>query len=261
MNIVVCVKRVPDTNEADIAITWDGKTIESGDLVFDINEWDKYAMEEAVLLKEKYGGLVTAVTLGPEESEDVLRRCIATGADDAIRLTDKAFEGSDAGVIANVIYQTVKDMKFDLILTGVQASDDGYSQTGQMLAALLEIPHASLVTGIEVTNGKARVQRELEGGLSELVELSMPAVLTIQTGINEPRYVSIMGIRKAAGREIKTPGLAELGLDENDVGYSGSKMRIDKLSLPPVTREAEILKGNPDEITTTLAQLLKDKGS
>ena len=217
MDIVVCVKRVPDTSEAEVAITKDERKIEEGDLVFDINEWDKYAVEEAVLLKEKLGGSVTVVTMGPEEAEDTLRRCFATGADDAIRLTDEAFEGSDAVAIARILYQAIKDMEFDLVLTGAQASDDGYGQVGPTIAEFLGIPHATLVTNIEIINGKAKVRRELEGGLEEVVEVQLPAVFTIQTGINEPRYVSIMGVRKAAKKEIKILGLKELGLKEEEV--------------------------------------------
>ncbi len=187
MDIVVCVKRVPDTSEADVSISKDGRAIEAGDLVFDINEWDKYAVEEAVLLKEKLGGSVTVVTVGTEVAEDTLRRCFATGADNAIRLTDKSLESLDAAAIARVLSPVIKDLNFDLVLTGAQASDDGYGHVGPALAELLGIPHATLVTSIEVQEGKVRVLRELESGLSEIVEVKLPAVLTIQTGINEPR--------------------------------------------------------------------------
>ena len=254
------MKRVPDTGEADVAIAKGEQTIETGDLVFDVNDWDKYAVEEAVLLKEKLGGTVTMVTMGTEETEDALRRCFAIGADNAIRLTDPAFEGSDATATARILYQAVKDIKFDLLLTGTQASDDGFGQVGPVIATLFGIPHASLVTSIEIEDGKAKVQRELEGGLSEVMEVPMPAVLTIQTGINEPRYVSIMGVRKASRKEIETLGLADLGLAETTVGRSGSQTRIERLFLPPVTREAEILQGNPDEVAVKLARILKDTG-
>ena len=146
------------------------------------------------------------------------------------------------------------------MLTGAQASDDGYGQVGPVIAELLGIPHASLVTNIEVIDGRVRVHRELEGGLDEVVELTLPAVLTIQTGINEPRYVSIMGVRKASRKEIETSGLNELGLAESEAGESGSGTKIERLFLPPVTKEAEILQGSTDEVATKLAQILKDKG-
>jgi electron transfer flavoprotein beta subunit len=260
MNIIVCVKRVPDTSEAEVVITKDGRRIEESDLVFDINEWDKYAVEEAALLKEKLGGSITVLAVGPEEVEDTLRRCFATGADNAIRLTDRAFDGSDAATTARILYETIKNMEFDLILTGVQASDDGYGQVGPTLAHLLGVPHATMVTGIEIIDGGVRVHQELEGGLEEVVEVCLPALLTIQTGINEPRYVSIMGVRKAAKQEIKVIDLKGLGLREDEVGEAGSKTKEERLFLPPVTKETETLQGSPDEVATRLAQILKDKG-
>ena len=260
MDIVVCVKRFPDTSEAEVTIAKDGQSIEEEDLVFDINDWDRYALEEAVLLKEKLGGSVTAVTMGADETEDTLRRCFATGADNAIRLTDKAFEGSDAVSIARVLYQAIKDLNFDLILTGAQASDDGYGQVGPTLAEFLDISYATLVTSIEVIDGKVRVHRELEDGLEEVGEVQPPALLTIQTGINQPRYVSIMGIRKAARKEIKAQGLNDIGLKEEEVGEASRRTREEKLFLPPVTKEGEMLEGSPDEVATKLAQILKDKG-
>lgn len=259
MDIVVCVKRVPDTTEADVVIAEGGHAIEEKDLVFDINDWDKYAVEEAVLLKERLGGSVTVLTMGAEETEDTLRRCFATGADRAIRLTDKAFAGSDPATVARVLHRVVKDLKFDLIFTGVQADDDGCGQVGPALAQLLGIPHATLVTRLEITDRKARVHRELEGGLSEVVELPLPAVLTIQTGINEPRYVSVMGVKKAARKEIERLGLSGLGITEADVGESGSGTKIERLFLPPPTKQAEILQGSPDEVVAKLARILKDK--
>ncbi len=260
MEILVCIKRVPDTSEAEVVIAKDGRRIEEGSLVFDINEWDKYAVEEAVLLKEKLGGSVTVVAIGPEEADDTLRRCLATGADNAIRLTDKAFEGSDALTIARILYQAIRELKFDLVLTGAQASDDGYGQVGPTIAEFLGIPHATLVTHIEIMNGRAKVHRELEEGLEEVVEVQLPAVFTIQTGINEPRYVSIMGVRKAAKKETKTLDLKALGLKEEEVGESGSRVKVERLFLPPVTKETEILQGNPEEVAAKLARIIKDKG-
>lgn len=259
MDIIVCVKRVPDITEEEVVIAKDGREIKEDGLVFDVNEWDKYAVEEAVLLKERLGGTVTVVAMGPEETEDTLRRCLAAGADNAIRLTDRAFERSDAVTTARILYEALKDLEFDLVLTGAQASDDGYGQVGPSIAEFLGIPHATLVTNIEIIDGKARVHRELEGGLEEVVEVQLPAVFTIQTGINEPRYVSIMGIRKAAKNEIKTPGLPELGLKDDEVGESGSKVKEERLFLPPVTKETEILEGNLEEVATRLAGIIRDE--
>lgn len=260
MEIVVCVKRVPETTEAEITLDEAGKEIEGKDLVFVINEWDNYALEEGILLKEKFGGSVTAVTMGSEESDEILRKCLAMGADRAIRLTDGAFEGSDAQATAKILLQAVKRLDFDLVLTGVQASDDGCGQTGVTLAELLGIPHAALVSSVEIEDGTAKVHRELEGGLEELLEVRLPAVFTIQTGINQPRYVSIMGIRKARGKEIETLGLADTDLREEDVGISGSLTRLERMSLPTVGKRAQILAGGSDEASTTLAEILKKGG-
>ena len=260
MNIIVCVKRVPDTTGVDIEIADDGRRIKEEGLVFDTNDWDKYAINEAVRLKEEYGGEVTAIALGPEAVDDTIRRCFVTGCDEGIRLTNGGFEGSDATVIARVLHRVIKDMNFDLILTGAQASDDGYGQVGPALASLLEIPHAVLVTNIEITDGKARVHRELEGGLEEVVELKLPALLTIQTGINEPRYVSIRAVIKMMQKEIKVLDLDGLGMKEEEVGESGSRTRIDRLFLPPVTKEMEILPSEPEPAANRLVEVLKDEG-
>lgn len=260
MDIIVCVKHVPETAEADIKIASTGKTIEKTGLVFDINEWDDYAVEEAVRIKESFGGTVTVITVGSEDADSTLRKCLARGADKAIRLTDPKFEGSDGYVIAKILHKAIKDLPFDLIFTGAQAGDDGYAMVGPILAEFLGIPHATMVKKIKLKNGIARVNRELEGGLEEIVEVKLPAVLTIQTGINEPRYVSIMGIRKAMKKEIKVLGLAELGLNENEVGEAGSWIKIEKMYVPPVEKQAEFLKGTPEEIASKIAEILKARG-
>jgi len=259
MHIVVCVKQVPETTEAEITIDKEEKDIDKSGLTFSINEWDNYAVEEALLLKEKFGGSVTVVTMGSEEAEDTLRRCLAMGADAAIRLTDQALEGLDSYATAIVLYQLIKDMQFDLVLTGAQAEDDGCGQVGGTLAQLLGIPQAALVTDIEIEDMIARVHRELESGLEEIVELDLPAVITIQTGINEPRYVSIMGIRKAASKEIKAWDWNALGLKE-EKGMLGAKTAIEKAFLPPITKSTEFLAGSPDEIATKLVSILTQKG-
>lgn len=260
LNIIVCVKHVPETAEAELKIDSTGKNIEKTGLVYDINEWDDYALEEAVQLKEKQGGTVTAITVGPEDSDSTLRKCLARGADKAIRLTDPKFADSDGYAIAKILNSQIKTLPYDLILTGMQAGDDGSAMVGLVLAELLKIPHASMVKKIELGEGLAKVNRELEGGLEEQVEIQLPALLSIQTGINEPRYVSIMGIRKAMQKEIKVLGLADTGLTENDVGPPGSWTRIEKLYVPPVEKQAEFLTGNPDEIAMKITEILKSKG-
>jgi electron transfer flavoprotein beta subunit len=260
MNVIVCVKHVPETAEVDIKIDSSGKAIEKNGLVFDINEWDDYALEEAVRLKEKFGGTVTAISLGSEDAESTLRKCLARGADTAIRLSDPKFEGSDGYAIAKVLSKVIKNLPFNLILTGAQAGDDGYAVVGPMLAEFLEIPHATMVKKIELNNQVAKINRELEGGLEEIVEVTLPAVLAIQTGINEPRYVSIMGTRKAMQKEIKILNLIDVGLSENEVGEAGSWLKIGKMYVPPVEKQAEFLKGSPEEIALKIAEILKARG-
>jgi len=257
MDVIVCVKHVPETAEADIKIDPAGKSIEKTGLVFDINEWDDYALEEAVQIKEKLGGTVTAITIGSEDTDSTLRKCLARGADNAIRLTDPKFEGADSYAIAKILHKAIEDLSFNIILTGALAGDDGYTATGPILAELLGIPYVTMVKKIEFNGDIAKVNRELEGGLEEIVEVRLPAVLTIQTGINEPRYVSIMGIRKAMQREIKVLGLADVGLKEDEIG---SWIKIEKMYVPPVEKQAEFLEGNPDEVAKKIAELLKARG-
>ncbi len=260
MNIVVCVKRVPDLAEAEIVVDRSEKGIETEDLVFDINEWDNYAVEEAVLLKESIGGTVTAISLGDEDSEEVLRRGLAVGADNAILLNDRAFDGGDAFATAKALAAAIERNPFDLILTGAQAADDGYAQVGATLAEMLGIPHATLVTGLEIDGNVARVHRELEAGLEEILDVRLPAVLTIQTGINEPRYVSIAGIRRVARREIEVLGAKDLGLSGDEVGAAGSRLEMQRLFVPPATQKGEILEGSVDVTTEKLVSIFASKG-
>jgi electron transfer flavoprotein beta subunit len=260
MNIIVCIKRVPDTADADISIDKSEKDIDKSGLAFDLNEWDSYAIEEAILLKEKLGGTVTVFSAGGEDSNESLRKCLAMGADDAFRLTDPAFAGADGFATARALAEAIRKRPYDLILTGTQAEDDGYGQVGVVMAEMLGIPHASIVNRIDVQEKKIKAHRELEGGLEEVVEVDLPALLTIQTGINEPRYVSIMGIRKVAKKEIKALGASDLNLKPEEVGLAGSDIQLDKVFLPPVGVGAEMLEGKPEEIARKMFDILKDKG-
>jgi electron transfer flavoprotein beta subunit len=257
LEIVVCIKRVPETAEAELKIAASQKEILKENLVFDTNESDNYALEAALLLKEKVGGSITLVSTGPAEAEEVIRMGLAKGADRAVRITDPKLAGSDGYATARTIAQAVKGLKYDLILCGCIASDDGFGQVGPTLAEILGIPHAVYVTKLEVNGNVARVHRELEGGLMEVLEITL---LAIQTGINEPRYASMIGIKRAAAKEIKVFDCAALGLADGDVGEAGSQTTIDKLYVPPRTRQAEMITGSPDAVTTRMAQLIKEKG-
>lgn len=253
MNIIVCVKRVPKTAEADIYIEKDGKDIKKENLVFALNDWDGYAVREAVRLKEDFGGEVVVLSVGPEESKEVLTRCLAMGADRAVRIEEPS--PNDGRLVAETLGKAIQNLPFDLILTGVQAEDDGWGQVGVALAQILGIPHASIVTRIEVEDGKARVRRELEGGLEELLEVKLPALLTIQTGINEPKYVSLAAILEAEEKETKEMTLEEIGM----IPKTTLEATVEQVSYPPVGKMAEILKGTPDEVVDQLVEIIKKK--
>jgi electron transfer flavoprotein beta subunit len=257
MEILVCVKRVPDTSENEIELNAAGTDIVRGDLVFSVNEPDNYAVEEALQIVAKVGGSVTVATVGSEDDEEILRREMAMGAKHGVLISDGAFEGSDGKGIATVLKAYVQKSQFDLILTGVQA-EDGAAQVGGMLAAMLDYPFASLVNSIEVVHGnKLRVGREIAGGNQEMNEIDLPCVLSIQTGINEPRYVGMRGIRKVAAVEIPTLGCSELGLDPNTIGEAAAKVKRVNYFLPAPGKGAEILKGNREEKIDKLVGVLK----
>ena len=260
MNIIVCVKYVPETAEAEIEIDESKKRIVEEDLVFDINEWDDYALEEAILIKEKFGGTVTAITVGPEDADNALRHCLARGADEAIRITDERIEGSDGYAIAKVLYHVIKDRPYDLILTGAQASDDGYAVVGPVLAELLGIPHATMVKKIEIKDSLAVVNRELEGGAEEILEVKLPALFSVQTGINEPRYVSISGLRRALRKKIEVLSLDDIGLSGEEVGEAGSWLRIEEMYVPPAEKHVEFITGAPEEVAMKIVEILKERG-
>jgi len=246
MNIIVCVKQVPEVAEAELEINKEGTGIDTEDLVMGINEWDNYAVEEAVLLKERHGGSVTVVTLGDEGSEDVLRRALAMGADEAVLIDDQGFKGSDAFGIARGIYGAVKDLPYDLILT--------------ILAEWLDLPFASLAVDLQVNGDLVSVHRELESNTQEKVELSMPGVITVQTGINDPRYVSVMGIRKVRNIRIRETDHGELGLSKDEIGSGGSNVVSRTLFLPTGGEGAEMLTGTLNDICEKTAQIIRDRG-
>ncbi|RJP94433.1 MAG: electron transfer flavoprotein subunit beta/FixA family protein [Desulfobacteraceae bacterium] len=259
MEILVCVKRVPDTSENEIVINSGGNDIERDDLVYSVNEWDNYAVEEAIQIVDKVGGSVTVVTVGDDESEEVLRREMAMGANNGILLTDDAFEGSDGKGIATILKGAVEKGNYDLILTGAQA-DAGAAQVGGMLAAMLDYPYASLVNLIEAGDGKLMIGREIEGGNQEMNEIELPCVLSIQTGINEPRYVGIRGIRKVASVEIPELGAADIGVDASAVGEAAAKVKRVDYFVPDTGEGAEMLTGSTEEIIDKLIEYLKAKG-
>jgi electron transfer flavoprotein beta subunit len=260
MEILVCIKRVPDTAENEIQIDGAGIDIDREDLVYSVNEPDNYAVEEALQIAGRTGGNVTVVTVGSDEDEEVLRREMAMGATRGVLVSDDAFEGSDGRGIASILKAFVQTGHYDLILTGVQA-DDGCAQVGGMLAALLDYPFASLVTSIEVLETrKLKIAREVEGGNKEINAIDLPCVLSIQTGINEPRYVGMRGIRQVASVRIPNLDAAAVGVETESVGKAAARVTRMGYFVPPAGKGAEMLRGSREEIVDKLVDLLKAKG-
>ena len=260
MEILVCARRVPDTSENEITLNSAGNDIERDELVYSVNEPDNYAVEEALQIVARVGGNVTVVTVGGEEDEEILRREMAMGAHHGVLISDEAFSGSDGRGIATILKAFVQKGNFDLVLTGVQAEDGG-AQVGGMLAAMLDYPFASLVNSIEVLEGrKLKIGREIAGGNKEISEIDLPCVLSIQTGINEPRYVGMRGIRAVASVPIPTYGVSELGIDSGAVGEAAAKVKRMDYFLPELGKGAEMLEGSREEIIDKLVGLVAAKG-
>jgi len=260
VEILVCVRRVPDTSENEIELNSAGNDIERDDLVYSVNEADNYAVEEALQIVGKVGGNVTVVTVGGEDDEEVLRREMAMGAKRGILISDEAFNGSDGKGIAAILKAYVQKNHYDLILTGVQA-EDAAAQVGGMLAAMLDYPFASLVNSIEVLeSAKLKIGREIAGGNQEINEIDLPCVLSIQTGINEPRYVGMKGIRQVASVPIPTLGASDLGVDAAAVGEAAARVKRVDYFVPALGKGAEILKGSREKNIDRLIELLKAKG-
>lgn len=260
MEILVCARRVPDTSENEITLNSAGNDIERDELVYSVNEPDNYAVEEALQIVAKAGGNVTVVTVGGEDDEEILRREMAMGAHHGVLISDEAFNGSDGRGIATILKGFVQKGNYDLILTGVQAEDGG-AQVGGMLAAMLDYPFASLVNSIEVLDGrKLKIGREIAGGNREISEIDLPCVLSIQTGINEPRYVGMRGIRAVASVPIPTYGVSELGIDPGAVGEAAARVRRVDYFLPQLGKGAEMLEGSREEVIDKLVELVAAKG-
>lgn len=260
MEILVCIRRVPDTSENEIELNDAGNDIERDDLVYSINEPDNYAVEEALQIAARAGGKVSVVTVGGEDDEEVLRREMAMGASHGVLLSDPDFAGSDGRGIATILKAFVQKGSYDLILTGVQA-DDGAAQVGGMLAAMLDYPFASLVTSIELLEGKKlKISREIEGGNKEVSEIDLPCVLSIQTGINEPRYVGMKGIRAVQSIPIPTHGAADLGFKGGEVGVAAAKVTRVDYFIPALGKGARMLDKSREENAEEVLELIAAKG-
>lgn len=257
MNILVCVKQVPDTAIA-IKLDAEQKSIDRSELTYVVNPFDEYAIEAGLQLKEKYGGEVTLVTMGPDRADEVLRTGLAMGADKGVHISDPALEGSDTLVTAKVLATAIKGLPYDIVLCGKVATDDNTGQVGPALAELLGIPHISGATTLEVDDAakKATATREVEGGFMRM-EVPIPAVITAEKDLNAPRYPSLPGIMKAKAKPVDKKDVASLGMDPSSVGLAGSKIQPMGMSLPPEREAGRIIEGEAEEAAKELARLLR----
>jgi electron transfer flavoprotein beta subunit len=250
MKLIVAIKQVP-IRDSQLRVDASGRWIQEADLSFEINEPDAYALEEALRLKEKHGGEVVALCAGPARAAQTIREALAKGADRAIHIEEENLNALDTLGVAKLLAGAVKPESPDLILTGLQSDDLGYGQTGVVLAELLGIPHSTIIMQVEVLNSKIRVKRELEDGWFQHIEMPLPAVLTIQSGINKLRYATLMGIKKAKTKEIKRLTLAELG------AAAAATATIEKVYLPQKSKQTQILEGDAKAAAAKLVEKLK----
>jgi electron transfer flavoprotein beta subunit len=260
VNIIVCIKQVPDT-ETQIKIGPDGKSIVVDDIKWIMNPYDEFGVEEALKLKEKFGGEVTVVGLGPKRVTESIRTALAMGADKGILVTDPALEGSDSFGIAKAIAAAVKDLEFDIIFTGQRGVDDDSGLVGAALAEFLDIPQVSVITKLEVSDdGKTvKASRPVEGE-TLVIEANTPVLLTAQKGLNEPRYASLPGIMKAKKKPLDEKGLGDLGLDASEFGTEARKLKIVELTPPPARAAGKIIEGDsPEQKAAELVRLLREE--
>ena len=249
MKIVVCVKQVP-AKDAPLAITGENWIRES-DIGFEMNEPDSYALEEALRLKEKHAGEVIALSLGPERVKQTIKEALAKGADRGLHIADNKAHALDPLGAAKSLAAAIEHETPDLVLTGLQSEDQGFGQTGVLLAERLGLPHATIIMQIEAQDGRLRVKRELEAGWFQWVELPLPAVLTIQSGINKVRYATLKGIMAAKKKEITTVARESLGVTHEPT------QRIERIYVPSKTKKTEFLTGAPKEAAAKLVEKLK----
>jgi electron transfer flavoprotein beta subunit len=253
VKVVVCVKQVGALGD-EVEFTEDERDVDPDFLDYALNEWDSYATEEALQLRGRAGGdgEVVLVTCGDEESEEALRRALAMGADRAVRVWSEELQGADPITVARVLAPVIAAEEPDLVLTGVQSSDSVQAATGAALAELLDLPRAAVVTKVswDAAAGSATVHRELEGGLVDVVEVDTPALLTIQTGINEPRYATLRAIKQAEQKEIDVR-------EPESVGEATYRVR--RMFVPPKGEGAEMLDGNAADVAQRIAAIVKER--
>jgi len=250
MNSIVCIKQVPDT-ESIIKIDGEGTGIVEEGIQYTANPYDEYAVEEALRLREKFGdGKVTIVTLGPQRAEETMRYFFAMGADEGILIKDDEPQKRDSLSVAQCLVEVIKGMDYDVILCGKQAVDDDSAQVGAMLAEFLDIPQVTVVSKFDVAEDKKKAvaHREIEGG-EEVIEVQLPAVITAQKGLNEPRLTSLLGIKRAVSKPI----------DVREMDVPEAKMKIVSLERPPERSAGRILEGEDVDVVRELVNALKNE--
>ncbi len=250
MKIIVSVKQVP-ARDSTLRVNSEGRWLDESDVTYEMNEPDAYALEEALQLKEKLGGEVVVLCAGPQRAAQTIREALAKGADRAIHVELEGQGGLDALSTARLLAKAIEAEKPDFVLTGLQSDDLGYGQTGVILAEMLGMAHATIVMEVEPQGNSVRVKRELEDGWFQNIMLPMPVVLTIQSGIKKLRYATLMGIKKAKTKEVKTVPASQLG------GDSSSATQMDRVYLPQRTKQTQILTGEPRKVAQQLVEKLK----
>ena len=255
MRVVVCIKQVP-AHDSILRLNPTATWVQEADLGFEINEPDIYALEEGLRLKEKQGGEVVICCLGPARAQQAIKEALAKGADRALHLDDAAFEGLDAYGVGLALSRAIEKERPDLVLTGLQSDDLGFAHTGVILAELLGLPHSTIIMEIQANGALLKVKRELEGGWFQWIEMPLPALLTIQSGINKPRYATLKGIMAAKAKPIRKLTAADLGLSRADLA---PRQRILKMYAPAKTAQTQFLQGSPKEISARLVDKLRNE--
>ena len=251
MKIVVAIKQVP-ARDSQLRVDSSAHWIEEDDLTYEINEPDAYALEEALQLKEKHGGEVVALCAGPARAAQTIREALAKGADRAIHIEEDNLGAFDPLAAAKLLAAALKSEAPDLILTGLQSDDFGYGQTGVILAELLGLPHGTIIMQVEKQDNGIRVKRELEDGWFQHVEMPLPALLTIQSGISKLRYATLMGIKKAKTKEIRRVTASDLG-----VASTNPSIQLSRVYLPERTKQTQLFDGAPKDAAAKLVEKLK----
>jgi electron transfer flavoprotein beta subunit len=258
MKILVCLKQVPHS-DARLDVAGDGKWIQEDNIKFEINTYDTYALEEALKLKDAGEAEVVVASIGPARVSQALRTALGMGADRAIHVNDPAVEGSDALGVAKVLAAIVKEESPDLVFAGLMSDDGNFAAVPPMVAQLTGLPSTTAAMSVSVADGSVTVERELEGGALEVVQLPTPCLVAVQSGLNQVRYASLKGIMAAKKKPVDTKTAADLGVADA-VGAGSAKVEIEKVYVPPKGEGAEIVEGSPDEVAQKLVGKIKELG-